>query len=38
MIMMIYCLQGAQRQTGRPPLLLPIDGTDGRTDGRSTVT
>jgi len=27
--------QGAQQQTRRPPLLLWIDGTDGRTPGRS---
>ena len=26
-----------QQQTRRPPLLLSIDGTDGRTDGHSTV-
>jgi len=30
-------LLGAQQQTRRTPLLLSIDGTDGRTDGRSTV-
>ena len=28
----------AQQQTRRPPLLLSIDGTDGQTDGHSTVT
>ena len=27
----------AQQQTCRPPLLLSIDGTDGRMDGRSVV-
>jgi len=30
--------QGAQQQTFRTPLLLSIDGTDGRTDGSTTVT
>jgi len=30
--------QGAQQQTRRTPLLLSIDGTDRRTDGRSTVS
>ena len=30
----IPCPQGAQQQTCRPPLLLSIDGTDGRTDAR----
>jgi len=38
----ICCLQGAQQQTRRTPLLLSIDGKDRRTDGRinecSTVT
>jgi len=34
----ISCPQGAQQQTHRPPLLLSIDGTDGRTDGRLAVT
>jgi len=29
-----FCLQGAQQQTRRPPLLLSIDGTYRRTDGR----
>ena len=29
---------GGQQQTRRPPLLLSIDGTDGRTDGYPTVT
>ena len=28
----IFWPQGTQQQTSRPPLLLPIDGTDGRTD------
>jgi len=28
----ISCLQGAQQQTRCTPLLLPIDGTDRRTD------
>jgi len=28
-------LHGAQQQTRRPPLLLSIDGTDRRTDGRT---
>jgi len=27
--------QGAQQQTRRPPLLLSIDGSDGRTDKRT---
>jgi len=34
----ISCLQGAQQQTRRTPLLLSIDEKNGRTDGRSTVT
>jgi len=34
----ISCPRGAQQQTRRTPLLLSIDGTDGRTDGHSTVT
>jgi len=34
----ISCPRGAQQQTGRTPLLLSIDGTDGRTDGRTTVS
>jgi len=29
---------GAQQQTRRPPMLLSIDGTDRRTDGRPTIT
>jgi len=29
--------QGAQQQTRRPPLLLSIDGTDGRTDRHNNV-
>ena len=29
------CEQGAQQQTRRPPLLLTIDETDRRTDGRT---
>jgi len=29
--------QGAQQQTGRPPLLQLIDGTDGLTDGRTDI-
>jgi len=32
----ISCLQGAQQQTHRPPLLLSIDRQ--RTDGRQTIT
>jgi len=31
----ISCPRGAQQQTSRPPLVLSIDGTDGRTDGLS---
>ena len=31
----IFCQRGAQQQTRRTPLLLSIDGTDGRTDGRT---
>jgi len=31
----ICCLQGAQQQTRRTPLLLSIDGKDRRTDGRT---
>jgi len=31
----ISCPQGAQQQTHRTPLLLSIDGTDRRTDGRT---
>jgi len=35
----ISCLRGAQQQTRRTPrLLLSIDGTDRRTDGRWTVS
>ena len=34
----IFCPRGAQQQTSRPPLLLSIDVTDRRTDGRPTVT
>jgi len=30
----ISCPRGAQQQTRRTPLLLSIDGTDGRTDAR----
>jgi len=29
-----FCQQGPQQQTRRPPLLLSIDGTDGRTPDR----
>ena len=32
----IFCSHGAQQQTRRRPLLLSIDGTDGRTDARSS--
>jgi len=32
------CRRGAQQQTRRAPLLLSNDETDGRTDGRPTVT
>jgi len=31
----ISCPQGAQQQTRSTPLLLSIDGTDSRTDGRT---
>jgi len=31
----ISCPLGAQQQTRRPPLLLSIDGTDRRMDGRT---
>jgi len=31
----ISCPHGAQQQTRRTPLLLSIDGTDRRTDGRT---
>jgi len=38
----ISCRQDSQQQTRLPPLLLSIDGTakgtDGRTDGRPTIT
>ena len=34
----ISCSRGAQQQTRRKPLPLAIDGTDRRTDGRSTVS
>jgi len=35
----ISCLRGAQQQTRRTPrLLLSIDGTDRRTEGRWTVS
>jgi len=34
----IFCPHGAQQQTRRTSLLLSIDGTDGRTDGRRTVS
>ena len=34
----ISCPEGAQQQTRRQPTLLSVDGTDRRTDGRSTVT
>jgi len=34
----ISCLYGAQQQTLRTPLLLLIDGTDRRTDGRAAVS
>jgi len=34
----ISCPQGAQQQTRHKLLSLSIDGTDGRTDGRPTVT
>jgi len=34
----IFCPHGARQQTRRTSLLLSIDGTDGRTDGRRTVS
>jgi len=34
----ISCPHGAQQQTRRKPMLLSIDGTDRRTDRRSTVS
>jgi len=34
----ISCPRGAQQQTRRTLLLLAIDGTDRRADGRSTVS
>jgi len=34
----ISCAPGAQQQTHRTPLLRSTNGTDRRTDGRSTVS
>jgi len=34
----ISCPQGAQQLTHCMPLMMSIDGTDGWTDGHSTVT
>jgi len=34
----VSCLQSAQQQTHRPLLLLSIDGTDRRTDGRTRLS